>query len=305
MIPNPLLEKLGFHNTDRLVITHADDVGMCHASLQAYAELFAFGLLKSGAVMVPCPWFPAAAALQARHPEYDFGVHLTLTSEWETYRWRPLTAAVSGSSLIDAQGFFPRSDAEVQANALPEEAAAELLAQVQRAQQFGIDPTHIDTHMGAVAHPQIFPAYIDLVRRFRLPALIPRRDVEQLLALGVDAETAPLLAEVAAALEQEGIALMDHVAGLPLDQPSGQLESARRILGNLKPGLTHLLLHPLVDTPEAHTFPDWESRVANYRLFHSDALRQLFEAEGIHLISYRQVRQALRAAPLPTASDLQ
>lgn len=289
------LEKLGYSANDRLVITHADDIGMCQASIQAYQDLFAFGTLKSGAVMVPCPWFPAAAAMQKRNPSYDLGVHLVLTSEWDLYRWRPLTAGVTGSSLVDEEGFFPRSDAEVQERGDPEEAEAELLAQVRRALQFGIDVTHIDTHMGAVAYPKFIPAYIRLATQFRLPPLIPKGDVEMYKSFGMDEATAQFLVQLTASLEAQGMVLVDFAAGLPLDAPDGQLEVAKRMFGALRPGLTHFILHPSVDTPELRAItPDWESRVANYKVFLSDAFRKFLEEEGIQLIGYREVREAMR-----------
>lgn len=295
MAANPILEKLGYAETDRLVITHADDIGMCQASIQAYEDLFAFGTLKSGAVMTPCPWFPAAAAMQKRNPLYDLGVHLVLTSEWDLYRWRPLTAGVTGSSLVDEEGFFPRSDAEVQERADPAEAEAELLAQVQRALAFGIDVTHIDTHMGAVAHPNFIPAYIQLATQFRVPPLIPKGDVEMYRSFGMDEATAQFLVHLTASLEAQGILLVDFAAGLPLDAPDGQLEVAKRMFGALPSGLTHFILHPSVDTPELRAItPDWESRVANYKVFLSDDFRKFLEREDIKLVGYREVREVMR-----------
>ncbi len=294
-MPSNILKKLGYPQDARLVITHADDIGMCHASIQAYEDLFEFGTLKSGAVMVPCPWFPAAAAMQKRNPAYDLGVHLTLTSEWEFYRWRPLTAGVTGSSLVDEEGFFPRGDSEVQERAGPDEAGAELLAQVQRALDFGIDVTHIDTHMGAVAHPKFIPTYIQLATQFQLPPLIPRGDVEMYQSFGMDEGTAQFLVTLTASLEEQGIVLVDFATGLPLDAPHGQLEVAKKMFGDLQPGLTHFILHPSIDTPELRAItPDWESRVANYNLFKSDAFKQLLEAEDIQLVGYREVREAMR-----------
>lgn len=143
MSTNPIIQKPGYSEADRLVITHADDIGMCQASIQAYEDLFAFGTLKSGAVMAPCPWFPAAAAMQKRIPACDLGVHLVLTSKWDFYRWCPLTAGITGSSLVDDDGFFPRSDSEVQERGNPDKARAELLAQVQRALQFRINDAFV------------------------------------------------------------------------------------------------------------------------------------------------------------------
>jgi predicted glycoside hydrolase/deacetylase ChbG (UPF0249 family) len=155
MPPNPVLRKLGLAENDRVVIIHADDVGMCQATLPAFAELVDFGLISSAAVMVPCPWFLAAAAFCREHPGVDVGVHSTLTSEWETYRWGPISTRDPNSGLLDAQGCFPRTSEEVQARAQPEAARTELEAQVKRAVEAGVDVTHIDTHMGTVAHPRL------------------------------------------------------------------------------------------------------------------------------------------------------
>ena len=90
MEPNPVLKKLGFGKDDRVVIIHTDDIGMCQASIAAFADLVEFGLISSGATMVPCSWFPSVAAYCRDHPAADMGVHLTLTSEWERCKWRPL-----------------------------------------------------------------------------------------------------------------------------------------------------------------------------------------------------------------------
>jgi len=292
MSGNPFMSRLGFGEDDRVVITHADDVGMCQASVQAYEELFNFGTLTSGAVMVPCPWFPAAAELQKRVPGADLGVHLVLTSEWQLYRWRPVTA---GGSLLDAEGFFPRSDAEIQEQGDPEEVESELNAQIERALAFGLDPTHADMHMGAVASPRFIPGYIRLITRHRLPPLIPRADEKTYRSFGVDAETYQMVAALTEYLDGQGIPMVDAAVGLPLDDPRDQLETARRMLGELKPGLTHFLLHPSVDTPELRAItPDWECRVANYKTFLSEAFRKRLEEEGVKLISYRRVRDAMR-----------
>ena len=92
MNPNPILKRLGFTSADRLVIIHTDDIGMCQASIQAYADLWDFGLISSGATMVPCSWFPQTAAYCRAHLGVDMGIHLTLTSEWEGYRRAALAA---------------------------------------------------------------------------------------------------------------------------------------------------------------------------------------------------------------------
>ena len=106
MQPNPVLKKLGFSNDDRVIIIHTDDIGMCQASVDAFADLVDFGLISSGAVMVPCPWFLEAAKFAVAHPEADLGAHMTLTSEWETYRWGPVSTRDPETGLMDEEGFF-------------------------------------------------------------------------------------------------------------------------------------------------------------------------------------------------------
>jgi predicted glycoside hydrolase/deacetylase ChbG (UPF0249 family) len=292
MSGNPFLSKLGFSENDRVVILHADDIGMCQASIQAYEDLFNFGTLTSGAVMVPCPWFPAAADLQKRIPQADLGVHLVLTSEWQFYRWRPLTA---GSSLLDAEGFFPRGEAEIQEKGDPEEAAAEMEAQIQRALAFGLDLTHADMHMFAIAHPKFIPGYIQLISKYRLPPLIPRGDEAMYGSFGIEPEVFQMVKALMDELEINGIPMVDYAMGLPLDDPRDHLEAARRMFADLQPGLTHFILHPSIDTPELRAIaPDWECRVENYRTFQSDQFKMLLEKEGLKLTGYRQVREAMR-----------
>ncbi len=107
MTTNPFLKKLGFSDNDRAVIIHTDDIGMCHASVQAFKDLWAFGTISSGATMVPCPWFPAVAQMCRENPDMDMGVHATLNAEWESYRWGPVSTRDASSGLMDEIGLLP------------------------------------------------------------------------------------------------------------------------------------------------------------------------------------------------------
>ena len=188
MQPNPYLKKLGFRETDRVVIFHSDDIGMCHGSVTAYQELVDFGLLSSASTMVPCPWFPATANYcrqQADNPKIDMGVHLTLTSEWDHMRWGPISTCDPSSGLIDDEGYLHRTAKAMQTGATEASLHAELKAQIERAVQAGIDITHIDSHMFAIFHPKILPIYFDLARAYKVPAFMLRDDGTKLRAQGV------------------------------------------------------------------------------------------------------------------------
>jgi predicted glycoside hydrolase/deacetylase ChbG (UPF0249 family) len=294
MLPNPVLKKIGFTNNDRVVIIHTDDIGMCQASVQAFADLWEYGTISSGAVMMPCPWAPAAADYCRRHPEVDMGVHATLTSEWDAYRWGPLSTRDAGSGLMDSDGFFHRTTLDVHQNADPDSVLVELLLQIQRAHDWGIDVSHMDTHMGSVLHPQLAPAYIQAGLSNKIPMMIPRGNAASFENMGTGPEDAEEFFEFISMLEEQGIPLVDHISFMPLDQPENQIELAKHLLKNLSPGITHFVLHPAIDSPEIRAIADdWPSRVSNYNTFMSKEVKDVIDNSGIQLIGYRKLRELL------------
>ncbi|MBI4927660.1 MAG: polysaccharide deacetylase family protein [Anaerolineae bacterium] len=296
MNPNPLLKKLGFSNTDRVAIIHADDVGMCQASVQAFAELDAFGLVSCGAVMVPCPWFPLAAAYAREHPQTDLGLHVTLTSEWPIYRWRAVSTLDPASGLIDEEGYFPSRTQPVQENGDPAAVQKEILAQYERALAFGIRVSHIDTHMGTVMHPKFLMPYISLGVTTKTPVMMFRWSEEDILAQGRDAELARTGARMILELEESGFPLLDAIEGLPLDKPVDRLEQAKAAFAALKPGITHFIIHPSIDTPELRAItPDWACRVGDYQTFLREDLRAYLQTIGVQVIGYADIQKVMRA----------
>ena len=293
--PNPLLKKLGFASTDRLAIIHADDVGMCQATLPALADLFDFGLVSSASTMVPCAWFPSLAKFCREHPQADVGVHTTLNCEWTAYRWGALSTCDPASGLLDGDGYMHQWPPATDEHATPQAVQAEIEAQVERALAAGLDVTHIDTHMGTVIHPKFAASYVQLAMQHRLPAMIPRLEAIQLEHLGLEPAAAVAQAAFIHQLEEQGQPLMDAAIGMPLDQPEGQLEIAKKLLSELPVGITHFILHPAADTPELRALaPDWASRAANYRTFLSQELREFVRNAGIQVIGYRALRELVR-----------
>ena len=297
MKTNPVLKKLGFSKDDRVIIIHTDDIGMCQASVDAFAEMVEFGLISSGAVMVPCPWFLEAAQYGRSHPQADIGVHLTLTSEWETYRWGPVSTRDPDSGLMDTQGYFHKSAEDVWAHADPSAAAAELEMQITRALAEGMTLTHIVTHMGSIAHPKFLPAYIQLATKYGLPPMIPRMTSEELIAReDIDPSTAEILTGMIHTLEEMGIPLLDRLSGLELVESAGRFEQAKAALSALKPGLTHFIIHPSKDTPELrHITDSWDCRVADYETFTSEKTREFIRNEGIQVIGYEPLKALMPA----------
>ena len=171
---NPYLEYLGFRADDRVVVVHADDIGMCHATLPAIDELMAFGLVTSASAMVPCPWFLEAASWHRRNPRFDLGIHLTLTSEWPHYRWGPLSCHDEGSGLLDDQGHFHSTTAEARRRARSEAVLAEMRRQIDLGIRSGIDPSHIDNHMLVALSEEYLEIYLQAGRERGLPPFMRR-----------------------------------------------------------------------------------------------------------------------------------
>ena len=150
MTPNPYLKKLGFSDTDRAVIIHTDDIGMCHSVNVAAKQVLETGIPVSMSVMVPCPWFVEAAEMLKKYPNVSVGIHLTLNSEWKQYRWGPVTGARAVPTLVDSVGlFFPSRTALYGNKPNLGEIETELRAQIDKALRAGLKIDYLDYHMGA------------------------------------------------------------------------------------------------------------------------------------------------------------
>jgi predicted glycoside hydrolase/deacetylase ChbG (UPF0249 family) len=296
MKPNPYLKKLGFSDNDRAVIIHTDDIGMCHASVQAFKELWEFGTITSGATMVPCPWFPAVVEMCKENPEMDMGVHATLNAEWENYRWGPVSEAGADSGLRDEAGYLHQWHQAVYDNAKPEEVEREVNAQIEKALKAGIDVTHVDSHMGTVMDPIYIQSYIKAASSRLLPNMLPRLSARGIEIMGVGDEEKVTYAPIMNAIEEMGLPMMDGLLGMPLEHGDDHINIAKKVIGDLPVGITHFVLHPSIDTPELRAIaPDWQARVANYNAFMSDELKMFLESEDIKLIGYREIREAMRS----------
>lgn len=285
---NPALRKLGFSPRDRVVVVHADDVGICHATLPALEELMAFGLVTSASAMVPCSWFPEVAAWRQRHPDFDLGVHLTLTSEWDGYRWGPISPGARAGGLTDGEGYLHRTAADVRRYATRDAVRAEMQSQVERAVVAGLSPTHLDSHMYVALSDEFQEHYLRMGFEQAMPAFLPRTH-------GNSVEERDKHAKLADEWELQGQPVFDcfRVATGP---KLGEDRDAqvRELFERLPVGLSCILLHPVIDTPEIRAIArDWRNRVADFEAFRNPALRNRVHQLGIQLISYQPVRDAM------------
>src|SRR6195256_5042297 len=168
-------EKLGFPRDAKLLIVHADDVGVTHSVNAATIRALDTGLVNSASIMVPCPWFPEIADYARAHPAVDFGLHLTLTSERVYYRWGPVAPRDRVASLVDENGYFWH-DWTAATRIEPKDAEVELRAQIERAYAMGIRPTHLDSHQYRLYDngKEIFEALLRVAHEKKLPFFVAR-----------------------------------------------------------------------------------------------------------------------------------
>ena len=276
----------------RYLIIHADDAGMCHSANLATIEAMEKGIVSSASIMVPCPWFPEIAQYAKEHPERDFGIHLTLTSEWKLYRWGPVTARDKVPSLVDHRGFLWANVSQVARNVKVEEAEIELRAQIDRAIQFGVPITHLDTHMGAVAsRPDLIRLYVNLGIEYDIPVLLCRSMkktlVEQFPHLATEAD------EMLKRLDQHNLPVIDYLPTIPT-APDYELRKATYLLSfkHLRPGVTQFIIHCGNDDPELRAVTNSSaSRDLDRRVFKDPDVKMEAERLGIIIISWKQLRE--------------
>ncbi len=272
-------ERLGYAPDAKLLIVNCDELGVAHAANVGVYEALREGLGTSASLMVPSPWAREAAA---RYRGEDVGVHLTLNSEWELYRWGPITQA---PSLLDGDGGFPRTPRDAWDHADLDEVRRELRAQVERAILWGFDVSHLDSHLGTLQQrPEFFDIYLELAVDFALPL--------RMLPASSERDIGFPFRRLAA---DEGVVFPDHL--VPGSQ-AGVRKVLERALFDLEPGVTEIQAHPGVDTPELRAVaPDWPCRVDDHDLLvHDRGIRALADRAHVRLIGYRELRDAMRGA---------
>jgi len=271
-------ERLGYPADAKLLIIHADDLAVSHAVDRASFAALDSGAATSASIMVPCPWLTEVAAYAKAHPDADLGLHLTLTSEWKTYRWGPAATGHDLSSLLDPDGYFWPGAAPVLKSAKPEEVEVEIRGQIDRALKVGIRPTHVDSHMGTVLAPRLLAIYVKLAHEYGIPFLATR----------------------SSALAETDIIPDAIVIAGATAKPDGWTEWYVHQLQSLKPGLTELIVHLGCDDAELQAIMGnvafgsaWRQR--DFDAITSPEFKKALEQNHITLVGWKQIKAALQS----------
>ena len=275
-------ERLGLPADTKLLILHADDLGVAHSVNAASFDALDKGTVSSASIMMPTPWVTEVATYARQHPNADLGLHLTLTSEWLTYRWGSVESKDKVPSLLDSTGTFPSEVAPVVARAKPAEVERELRAQVERAMALGIRPTHLDSHMGTLfTTPELIATYVKVAHDYRLP----------FLAMNTTPAGTPM------ALSPKDV-VVDAVVIAGPEVPRDQWKTFYlNAITNLKPGLTEMIVHLGHDDAELQAVTvdhepygsAWRQR--DYDVVTSPEFRKALQDNKVRLVTYRELQK--------------
>ena len=278
-----LVERLGYPRDVRLLIVHADDLGAAHSINSASIKALESGLVSSASIMVPCPWLPEIAAYARAHPEIDFGLHLTLTSEWNLYRWGPVLGKERVPSLLDSSGYLYPLENEAAAHMDIKEAEAEIRAQIARARALGIQPTHLDSHIGTLYQGKaLFEMLVRVARENKLPFRVSQDWFTM----------APFMPSL---LGPDAVVLDRTISIEPNVSAEDWAKFYTNEIKNLRPGVTDMIVHLAFADEEMKgvTFghPNWgaEWRQRDFAFVTSDAFRKLLKENNVKLITWREV----------------
>jgi predicted glycoside hydrolase/deacetylase ChbG (UPF0249 family) len=283
-----LAERLGYPRDAKLLIVHADDLGMTHAVNAASIKGLESGYINSASIMVPCPWFPEIADYAKSHPDADFGLHLTLTSERIYLRWGPVAPKDQVPSLVDENGYFFH-DWSPSTHINPKEAEAELRAQVARAYAMGVRPTHLDSHQYRLIEngKELFQAALHVAHDYKLPLFVAR-----------DWFTNHDYLE--SSLSASDIVLDHTVTIAPSVPPEKWAAFYTDAVKNLQPGVTEFVVHLAFADEEMRAATrerdTWDAawRQRDFDFFSSIEFRRLLQQRNIKLITWRELGRAAK-----------
>ncbi len=279
-------ERLGYPRDSKLLIIHADDLAVAHSEDAASFDALDKRAATSASIMIPCPWLTEVADYAKAHPDADLGLHLTLTSEWKTYRWGPVASKDQVPSLLDSSGHLWPDSEPAKQHIKADEAEREIRAQMEKAMSTGIQPTHIDSHMGVLfSRPDLFASYVRVAHEFKLPFLAVRT-----------ADAPPTLLSL---LSDKDVVLDSIVMASPDVKPGDWKTFYLNAIKNLKSGVTEFIVHLGYDDAELRAVtvdhPDYGSawRQRDYDVITSPEFKKALDDNHVILIRWADIKKLL------------
>lgn len=281
-----LAEKLGYNPDAKLLIIHADDLGLSHATNSAVIELFKNHPTVSGSIMIPCPWFPEMAEFAKSNTHLDLGIHLTLTSEWDKYFFGGVLPSTFASSIVNNNGYFYPSTKEFASHQKLQDVEREIKSQIDRAISFGIKPTHLDSHMMTMfSSEELLNLYVKMGKDYKLPVFLPMKKLSSFSKQFIDQ------------IKENNIVVDNYFVKEKSSSKSEWGNDYNEFIKNLKPGLSELIFHPAYDTDENKAIminhddfgSTWRQNDLDYLL--SNDFKRSIESNNIKIVTWKQIAE--------------
>jgi len=286
-------EKLGWPTGKKVIILHADDIGMCPEANMAAKRQLTEGAIQSAAVMIPCPSAQEFITWANERPNLDIGLHLTLTSEWKTYRWGTTSNAEEVPGLLDGDHKMWHEVPQVVQHASAEEVEKEIRAQIEQSIDWGLKPTHIDTHMGTLyGHPSYVRVFVEIAEEYGIPANII--DISKPEVFNeFKSQGYPLDNTVLELINNYSLPKLDFFTSVGSAKTyEEKLADFKVLIQELPPGLTEIIFHPSELTENLKNITNsWQQRAWEAQMFSDPDLIQFFKKEDIIFTNWNEIME--------------
>ncbi|MDF2720779.1 MAG: ChbG/HpnK family deacetylase, partial [Paenibacillus sp.] len=234
----------------KYLIMNCDDFGQCSSVNNAIMHLLEERKVSSATIMPPAPAFAEAAEWVRKRPQYNIGLHLTLTSQFSGWRWKSLTNL---PSLHDETGHMHRTVEDFEHYALAKDVRAEIRAQFQAVKKAGLNIVHVDNHMGSlygIATGRNQLAYVLMLCSMRgMPFRLFRRTIDKDKVEDSIPDSDKPLTQVVALADVLGVGIPDYMLSHPYHMKEGETydKFKKSMIENiyvLPEGVSETYIHP-------------------------------------------------------------
>ncbi|NND31003.1 MAG: ChbG/HpnK family deacetylase [Saprospiraceae bacterium] len=286
-------EKLGFPAGKKVIILHADDIGMCTEANEAVFSQLENKEIQSASAMVPCPAFEDLVEWSQKHPGYDIGLHLTLTSEWKTYRWGPVSSTREVPGLLDDNDKLWHTVRQVVNNASANEVEKEIRAQIEKSLALGLKPSHIDTHMGTLYGDNDYTeVYMKIAEEYKIPAMVIEINSAELVQKFRQAGY-PITERLIQLIEDYSLPKLDYFTSVPsAGTYAEKCDLFYKLIDELPSGLSEIIFHPSIYSDNLKTITNsWQQRVWEAEMFADPEVRSFLKDRDIIFTNWKEIMQ--------------
>ncbi len=294
--PKNWAERLGYPAGKKVIILHADDIGMCEEANIAVKPMLTNKYIQSASIMMPCKNAEEFVQWAKEHPNMDIGLHLTLTSEWQNYRWGPIADPKEVPGLVDPDGKFWHEVPDVAKHASAEEVEKEIRAQIEKSIALGYRPNHIDTHMGTLyGRPDYVEVFYKVAEDYGIPASAIDFSNPQ-VAEAARTKGYPINDAVIEIVKNYSLPKLDMMVGAPKGATYKEtIDNFKQLIKSIPPGLTEIYFHPSVKTDNLKTITNsWQQREWESKMFGDPDLIKFFEEEGIIFTNWKEIMKRFK-----------